>query len=113
MIFLSLATSVKSRKKVTRLLTRGIEQPTADPIVLDESKLHLLYDPDDDEEEREERRKVELERIEERKGRFGSRLEIELEQDQKEMESRGTQRQLNDLSILSVSNSCEGTRKIR
>ena len=31
---LSLATSVKSRKKVTRLLTKGIEQQDADPVVL-------------------------------------------------------------------------------
>ena len=104
---LSLATSVKSRKKVTRLLTKGIEQQTADPVVLDESKLHLLYHPDDDEEEREERRKVALERIElERKGMIWSRLEMDkiLEQDQKEMEEwEETQRQLNDLSILSVS----------
>jgi hypothetical protein len=93
---LSLATSVKSRKKVTRLLTRGIEQYAADPIVLDESKLHLLYDPDDD-EEREERRKVELERIElERKRCIWLHPEIELEQDQKALT------QLNDLSVLSL-----------
>ena len=53
---LSLATSVKSRKKGMRLLTKGIEQQTADPVVLYESKLHLLYNPDD-EEEREERKR--------------------------------------------------------
>ena len=39
---LLLATSVKSRKKVTRLLTKGIEQQTADPVVLDESKASAL-----------------------------------------------------------------------
>ena len=104
---MSLATSVKSRKKVTRLLTKGIEQQTADPVVLDESKLHLLYHPDDDEEEKEERRKVARERIQlERKGMIWSRLEMDkiMEQDQKEMEEwEETQRQLNDLSILSVS----------
>jgi len=104
---LSLATSVKSRKKVTRLLTKGIEQQTADPVVLDESKLHLLYHPDDDEEEKEERRKVALERIElETKGKIWFRMEMDkiMEQDQKEIEeSEETQRQLNDLSILSVS----------
>jgi hypothetical protein len=58
---LSLATSVKSRKKVTRLLTRGIEQQTADlKSLIDTSR---LYDPDDDKEEREERRKLALERL--------------------------------------------------
>jgi hypothetical protein len=55
----------------------------------------------------EERRKVELERIElETKGMIWSRLEMDkiMEQDQKEMEEwEETQRQLNDLSILSVS----------
>ncbi|MGA9171087.1 MAG: hypothetical protein WBZ20_13195 [Nitrososphaeraceae archaeon] len=104
---LSLATSVKSRKKVTMLLTKGIEQQTADRVVLDESKLHLLYHPDDDEEEREERRKVARERIElERKGMIWSRLEMDkiLVQDQKEIEEwEETRRQLNDLSVLSVS----------
>ena len=60
---LSLATLVKSRKKVTGLLTKGIEQQDADPaILLDISR---LYDPDDDKEEREERRKFALERLEE------------------------------------------------
>ena len=53
---LSLATSVKSRKKVTRLLTKGIEQQTADPVIL--LDISRLYDPDDDKEEREERRKL-------------------------------------------------------
>ena len=58
---LSLATSVKSRKKVTRLLTRGIEQQTADlKSLIDTSR---LYDPDDDKEEREERRKLARERL--------------------------------------------------
>jgi hypothetical protein len=86
-----------------RLLTKGIEQQTADPVVLDESKLHLLYHPDDDDEEKEERRKVARERIElETKGKIWFRMEME--QDQKEIEeSEETQRQLNDLSILSVS----------
>jgi hypothetical protein len=57
---LSLATSVKSRKKVTRLLTRGIEQQTADlKSLIDTSRL----DPDDDKEEREERRKLARERL--------------------------------------------------
>src|SRR6476646_4824693 len=82
---LSLATSVKSRKKVTRLLTRGIEQQTAYPVVLDESKLHQLYHPDDDEEEKEERRKVARERIElETKAMIWSRVEMDkiMEQDQ-------------------------------
>ncbi|HET7283826.1 MAG TPA: hypothetical protein VFI70_04005 [Nitrososphaeraceae archaeon] len=104
---LSLATSVKSRKKVMRLLTKGIEQQNADPVVLDESKLHLLYHPDDDEEEKEERRKVARERIQlETKGKIWLRMEMDkiAEQDQKEIEeSEETQRQLNDLSILSVS----------
>ena len=50
---LSLATLVKSRKKVTGLLTKGIEQHDADQFALDESKMHLLYNPYDDEEERE------------------------------------------------------------
>jgi hypothetical protein len=58
---LSLATSVKSRKKITRLLTRGIEQQTADlKSLIDTSR---LYDPDDDKEEREERRKLARERL--------------------------------------------------
>ena len=35
--------------------SKGVEQQTADPVVLDESKLHLLYHPDDDEEEKEEK----------------------------------------------------------
>ena len=60
---LSLATSVKSRKKVTGLLTKGIEQQDADPVVL--LDISRLYDPDDDKEEREERRKLALERLEE------------------------------------------------
>jgi hypothetical protein len=97
---LALATSVKSRKKVTRLLTKGIEQQNADRVVLDESKMHLLYNPDDEEEEREERGKVALERIElETKGMIWSRLEMDkiMEQDQKEMEEwEETRRQLND-----------------
>ena len=80
---LSLATSVKSRKKVTRLLTRGIEQQTADlKSLIDTSRL----DPDDDKEEREERRKLARERIQlERKGMIWSRVEMDkiMEQDQK------------------------------
>ena len=44
---LSLATSVKSRKKVTGLLTKGIEQQDADPVIL--LDISRLYDPDDDE----------------------------------------------------------------
>ena len=60
---LSLATLVKSRKKVTGLLTKGIEQQTADQFVL--LDISRLYDPDDDKEEREERRKLALERLEE------------------------------------------------
>jgi hypothetical protein len=96
---LSLATSVKSRKKVTRLLTRGIEQQTGDRVVLDESKLHLLYNPDDDEEEREERKRVALERIElERKGWNWARPEIEKAEEQ--LEKALTQ--LDDISVLPV-----------
>jgi hypothetical protein len=59
---LSLATLVKSRKKVTGLLTKGIEQQDADPVIL--LDISRLYDPDDDKEEREERRKLALERLE-------------------------------------------------
>jgi hypothetical protein len=58
---LSLATSVKSRKKTTRLLTKGIKQQNADPVILRD--ISRLYDPDDDKEEREERRKLALERL--------------------------------------------------
>ena len=58
---LSLATSVKSRKKVTRLLTKGIEQQNTDPVILRD--ISRLYDPDDDKEEREERRKLARERL--------------------------------------------------
>ena len=58
---LSLATSVKSRKKVTRLLTKGIEQQMQiQTVLIDTSR---LYHPDDDKEEREERRKLALERL--------------------------------------------------
>jgi hypothetical protein len=98
---LSLATLVKSRKEVTRLLTKGIEQQTADRVVLDESKLHLLYDPDDDEEEREERKRVALERIEESNRCIWLYPESEVEQVDKALT------QVHDLSVLPVSKQVE------
>lgn len=93
---LSLATSVKSRKKMTMLLTKGIEQQDADRFVLDESKLHLLYNPDDDEEEREERKRVALQRIEESNRCIRLYPESEVEQVEKALT------QVHDLSILPV-----------
>jgi len=91
---LSLATSVKSRKKVTRLLTKGIEQQNADPVILRD--ISRLYDPDDDKEEREERRKLARERLKvemQRATHFGRILGKKIEE-QKEI-----QRQCNDLLI--------------
>ena len=91
---LSLATSVKSRKKVTRLLTKGIEQQNTDPVILRD--ISRLYDPDDDKEEREERRKLARERLKvemQRATHFGRTLEKKIEE-QKEI-----QRQCNDLLI--------------
>jgi hypothetical protein len=81
---LSLATLVKSRKKVTRLLTRGIEQQNADPVILRD--ISRLYDPDDDKEEREERRKLARERLKvemQRATHFGKTLEKKLKNGKK------------------------------
>ena len=92
---LSLATSVKSRKKVTRLLTKGIEQQTADPVIpLDISR---LYDPDDDKEEREERRKLALERLKVELQRVTHFIRT---QEKKIEELEEIINQWNDLSIL-------------
>ena len=92
---LSLATSVKSRKKVTGLLTKGIEQQTADPVIpLDISR---LYDPDDDKEEREERRKLALERLKVELQRVTHFIRT---QEKKIEELEEIINQWNDLSIL-------------
>jgi hypothetical protein len=91
---LSLATLVKSRKKGMRLLTRGIEQQNADPVILRD--ISRLYDPDDDKEEREERRKLALERLKvgmRRATHFVRTLEKKIE------ERKEILRQCNDLSI--------------
>jgi hypothetical protein len=80
----SLATSVKSRKKVTRLLTKGIEQQTAYQVILRD--ISRLYDPDDDKEERKERRKLALERLKvemQRATHFGRTLEKKLKNGKK------------------------------
>jgi hypothetical protein len=92
---LSLATSVKSRKKVTRLLTKGIEQQDADRFVL--LDINRLYDPDDDKEEREERRKLARERLKVERQTASKKIE-ELDE---------ILRQWNDLSILPVNKEME------
>ncbi|MGB6627228.1 MAG: hypothetical protein WBE61_03765 [Nitrososphaeraceae archaeon] len=93
---LSLATSVKSRKKVTRLLTRGIEQQTADlKSLIDTSR---LYHPDDDKEEREERRKLARERLKAGMQRATHSVRTQ-EKKIEERKRKEILRQCNDLSI--------------
>ena len=73
--------------------------------VLDESKMHLLYNPDDDEEEKE--KEVARERIEE-----GNRW-IWIYTGKRNGTSGETQIQLNDLSILLVNQQVAEGQKLR